>query len=81
MPSRGPGAGSAAAKNIQPGERGYIFGKISRNDRGLLGWRLLPEPSPKFENVQNELRRTNEELVEAREFFENVLEGSTRRFP
>ena len=34
-----------------------------------------------FENVQNELRRTNEELVEAREFFENVLEGSTRRFP
>jgi len=31
-----------------------------------------------FENVQDELRRTNEELVEAREFLENVLESSTQ---
>ena len=31
-----------------------------------------------FANVQDELRRTNEELVEAREFLENVLESSTQ---
>ena len=31
-----------------------------------------------FQNVQDELRRTNEELVEAREFLENVLESSTQ---
>jgi PAS domain S-box-containing protein len=31
-----------------------------------------------FANIQDELRRTNEELVEAREFLENVLESSTQ---
>ena len=39
----------------------------------------LPEAASAFRNVQNEFgRSTNEELVEAREFLENVLESSTQ---
>src|SRR4051812_23376461 len=43
----------------------------------LIGMATIPRAVSEVPNVEEELRRTNEELLEAREFLENVLESST----